>query len=901
MHKLLKRSMAILLSVLMTVTLVPYSTIPVYAAGNGEAVLSSLSHTDAVATANISGFNVTLTVPYGYADPSIDTADIDYTIDSDYVEDSVDYSASAIDVDGSSVIMDISYTYAAGDDTTTVFQSSYYVSVVEGDAPTFSGTISKSTNPTGTITFDDSDFTAKYDANDGDSLAAISIGAPSSTSYGTLELNGSDYVSDTVVTVAELGGGDLTFSASAAGTVTYTVTAYSDTDGNDEVGTATLSITVSKPTAAKISYSTVQNDPVDFNDAHFISACTGAVGGTFDYIEFAALPSSSKGKLYTDYDTSSKKAVATGTDYDASDLDSMTFVPYTDYTGTVSISYTGFNTDNEEYTGTIEVTVTAPTSDVAKIKYNTDEDVPVSFDGADFSDACDDEFNENLDYVKFTLPASTKGILYVNYTSSSDYDSKVSSSTKYDETDIDDIDFVPKSGYYGTFTITYTGYYNNGDDTYKGTVEITVDQDESDVDAITYTGNSGEAIDFDGGDFVDVFEDQNDFDGETFDEVKFTLPSSTYGILYTGYTSSSDYDAKVSATTRYDESDIDDISFVSKSTYKGTVTITYTGYYDNGAESYTGKVKITVGSSTTAGVISLTTKEDTPITFNDDKFNDICEDETDETLDYVKFTLPSNTYGKLYYNYTSASSYSSVVSATTKYYYDGTPSLSKVTFVPYKDYNGTVTIKYTGYNTDGDSFTGTVKITVTAVAETGASAYFKDVTNDYAWAAPSIDALYKAGVVTGTGSNMYSPAANITRGDFMLMLYRALGLKASTSGNFADVPSGSYYYTAIAVAKSLGVAQGSGGYFYPTSAITREDAMVLVARAMKADGQTLPSGTLSDLSGFNDRSQVSDYAISAVGGLVKAGIIKGSNGYLSPKSPVTRAEMAVILYRVTQL
>jgi hypothetical protein len=346
---------------------------------------------------------------------------------------------------------------------------------------------------------------------------------------------------------------------------------------------------------------------------------------------------------------------------------------------------------------------------------------------------------------------------------------------------------------------------------------------------------------------------------------------------------------------------LDDITFVPDPSYIGTVVITYTGYNVD-RESYTGAVRITVTKEVpVADDIKISTKEDTAIKFDDEDFNDACEDATGEELDYVTFTLPSTKYGKLYYNYTSSTRYDSDVTASRKYYYDDTPSIYRITFVPYRDYYGTVTIKYTGYNVDGVSFTGSVKIEVVSMPETEGSLYFKDVTKDYSWAASYIDYLFEKDVVNGTGNNNYGPAQNVTRGDFMLMLYRALDLTATDRGNFSDVPKDSYYYKAIAIAKSLGIAKGDGDKFRPAAGITREDAMTLVDRALIIEGKKLSAGKASDLNAFRDRNSVSDYAVTSVATLVKAGIIQGNNSYLNPKSMISRAEMAVILYKVLQL
>ena len=79
---------------------------------------------------------------------------------------------------------------------------------------------------------------------------------------------------------------------------------------------------------------------------------------------------------------------------------------------------------------------------------------------------------------------------------------------------------------------------------------------------------------------------------------------------------------------------------------------------------------------------------------------------------------------------------------------------------------------------------------------------------------------------------------------------------------------------------------------------TRQDAMVFLKRTIDRTQLQLQTGSVS---GFSDAGQVSGYAQEAVGALVNAGVIGGSNGRLSPRANVTRAEMAVMLYRATHL
>lgn len=245
---------------------------------------------------------------------------------------------------------------------------------------------------------------------------------------------------------------------------------------------------------------------------------------------------------------------------------------------------------------------------------------------------------------------------------------------------------------------------------------------EADADAIAYDADENTAITFDEDDFSDACADATE---GTLDYVVFANPSTSLGKLYYGYDSSSDYDGKVStsdeiylaADTDDDEIDLSDLSFVPNEDAHGTVVISYTGY-DTDDSSFKGTVKITIDQdeAAVADTITYTTDEDTDLTFDEDDFNDASNDATGEDLSYIRFNLPASTYGKLYYNYESSDDYEDKVAATDKYYYgsdgDDELALSEITFVPDDDFTGTAKIYYTGVNEDGDTFTGTVKVTV---------------------------------------------------------------------------------------------------------------------------------------------------------------------------------------------
>lgn len=186
------------------------------------------------------------------------------------------------------------------------------------------------------------------------------------------------------------------------------------------------------------------------------------------------------------------------------------------------------------------------------------------------------------------------------------------------------------------------------------------------------------------------------------------------------------------------------------------------------------------------------------------------------------------------------------------------------------------------------------------------SVYFYDVAEGYAWAHREVDTLAMNGVIKGSGEHLFFPNRAITRAEFIVMLDRAYGMSAAldrgavtSKGSFADVPNGAYYSKAVQAAKAFGVATGTkDGKFLPEQYMTRQDAMVFLKRTIDCTQLQLPAGSVN---GFSDSNGVSGYARDSVGSLVSAKVIGGTNGRLNPRKNVTRAEMAVMLYRALHL
>ena len=175
------------------------------------------------------------------------------------------------------------------------------------------------------------------------------------------------------------------------------------------------------------------------------------------------------------------------------------------------------------------------------------------------------------------------------------------------------------------------------------------------------------------------------------------------------------------------------------------------------------------------------------------------------------------------------------------------------------------------------------------------------------WAQKPIEVLAAKGVVQGDGAHSFAPGRNVTRADFVLMLVRMLGLTAEDDGDgglsgFDDVAPDAYYADAVHIARKLGIAAGSGdGRFHPADAISRQDMMVLTVRALRLSGEWDEADEAGYLEPFRDQDAVAAYALDSLSLLVRKGLVVGDGGELHPRHSSSRAEAAVLLYRIYNL
>lgn len=523
------------------------------------------------------------------------------------------------------------------------------------------------------------------------------------------------------------------------------------------------------------------------------------------------------------------------------------------------------------------------------------------FDPDDFSEAVDGATGRYAGKLSaITIEGSNGGSVYEN-------GSRVSSSTKYYVSGarnklISSLYFRTSSTSTTNAYFTYIGYDADGDVIAAGKVTL---GDES-VD-MEYSASFGGSVTFLESDFSKAFSGKA---GEKLDYVTFAMNRATvvmnnktyslndgsnaaiFGWAYT----TSKATTKLSSTDKcyyqasYTQLDLDEITYVTGSyRTKYTVYLPYTAVGTSGSR-YEGYTAITVSGddSITASGASMKTLGTADAVLR-----------AYPNAAYVMFKQPAVSEGRLLYNFRSvaAQNYTAVDYSKDQFYLSGTSAknlyLDSVFFLPAADCSTQIRLAFTVYGTSGTQL-GSGELTVRVASKT-ASSVFSDVNaRTCSWAANAVDFMNEYGLVKGTGTSTFGWKGSMTRGDFVLILYRNAGSPSvyGVSNPFTDVKSTDYYYEAVLWAYRNNVVNGtSTTTFGPKGKITREQIASILWRLA---GKPVYSASLRS---YTDYASVSDYAYDAMSWAVGSGYVKGSGAKLSPKNNATRAEVAVMLHR----
>lgn len=701
------------------------------------------------------------------------------------------------------------------------------------------------------------------------------------------------YASSTAVATVDASTGAVTGVAAGTATITATVKNASDVI----VGTASYTVEVAD--AYKIELSAAPSS-LTAGSASTVSATVyqyKTEQGYVPYQQSVELTWNAYKENVADLGGSNpSKAVKTTTNSGSSSVTLYTYATGTSKTAVqvpVTVSVTISGTPYQASPLSVSVSpASAPSFAVHEEDY---------FDPDDFSEAVDGATGRYAGKLSaITIEGSNGGSVYEN-------GSRVSSSTKYYVSGarnklISSLYFRTSSTSTTNAYFTYIGYDADGDVIAAGKVTL---GDES-VD-MEYSASFGGSVTFLESDFSKAFSGKA---GEKLDYVTFAMNRATvvmnnktyslndgsnaaiFGWAYT----TSKATTKLSSTDKcyyqasYTQLDLDEVTYVTGSyRTKYTVYLPYTAV-GTSSSRYEGYTAITVSGddSITASGASMKTLGAADAVLR-----------AYPNAAYVMFKQPAVSEGRLLYNFRSvaAQNYTAVDYSKDQFYLSGTSAknlyLDSVFFLPAADCSTQIRLAFTVYGTSGTQL-GSGELTVRVASKT-ASSVFSDVNaRTCSWAANAVDFMNEYGLVKGTGTSTFGWKGSMTRGDFVLILYRNAGSPSvyGVSNPFTDVKSTDYYYEAVLWAYRNNVVNGtSTTTFGPKGKITREQIASILWRLA---GKPVYSASLRS---YTDYASVSDYAYDAMSWAVGSGYVKGSGAKLSPKNNATRAEVAVMLHR----
>ena len=173
---------------------------------------------------------------------------------------------------------------------------------------------------------------------------------------------------------------------------------------------------------------------------------------------------------------------------------------------------------------------------------------------------------------------------------------------------------------------------------------------------------------------------------------------------------------------------------------------------------------------------------------------------------------------------------------------------------------------------------------------------FKDAASIRDYAKDAVAWAAKEGIVKGDDNGNFLPTADITRQDFVTMLWRLKGSvaseKALTFGDKADIKD--YAQTAVAWAVENGYIKGrDNGNFDPAAKITRAEIVAILNR-IADNAKAEKAADFTDIA--------THWAKDAIAWAAEAGIVNGvGNNMFAPNDNASRQDTVVMLYKFVNL
>lgn len=179
---------------------------------------------------------------------------------------------------------------------------------------------------------------------------------------------------------------------------------------------------------------------------------------------------------------------------------------------------------------------------------------------------------------------------------------------------------------------------------------------------------------------------------------------------------------------------------------------------------------------------------------------------------------------------------------------------------------------------------------------------FNDIAGVKDWAGRQIAVAAAKGIIDGREEGAFVPAGNVTRAEFAKLIVKTFGLESTTAKEaFTDVNVGDWYQPYVAAAAEAGLIDGRAeGIFAPNETITRAELATISSRALtKVKSYKAVEAVDTALAAFTDANEVNTSLKAGVAFAAEQALVVGQDaGKFNPNAATTRAEAAVVIYRL---
>jgi len=148
----------------------------------------------------------------------------------------------------------------------------------------------------------------------------------------------------------------------------------------------------------------------------------------------------------------------------------------------------------------------------------------------------------------------------------------------------------------------------------------------------------------------------------------------------------------------------------------------------------------------------------------------------------------------------------------------------------------------------------------------------------------------------------FNPDTSLTRYTFAETLVRMFfALDRSLDTTLTDVPKDSEYYPYVASGEQESIIEGYEDHtFRGNNEVLREEVMALCSRTLRERKGYVEPDEAGEYLHFADNDMISDWALGEIALAVREGLID-DGGILDPQTQISRADSALILYRLFML